>query len=151
MKKGIGIALAAPFVLLALLYAGIVIANNAIAMGTEAELRACPQPEGTEIVESLAAAAKMEGNGNGMEYYGILLVRSALDEDALHDWYAKRFVGGDQIVMARRQETPYVFEYGRPRFANFDGSGDLYAVSLRRFNTRGDFVGELLDCDLRGH
>ena len=66
-----------------LFYATISIVNNCIANNIEQQLIALELPENTELSDSISIAAKIFGNGNGMQYFGAILVTSDLSEDEL--------------------------------------------------------------------
>ena len=50
--------------------------NNHTAYKVEKTLCEIPLPEETELIESLSQAGKLTGNGNGMQYFGAILVKS---------------------------------------------------------------------------
>ena len=52
--------------------------NNHTAYKVEKALCEIPLPEETELIESLSQAGKLTGNGNGMQYFGAILIRSDL-------------------------------------------------------------------------
>ena len=52
--------------------------NNHTAYKVEKTLCEIPLPEETELIESLSQAGKLTGNGNGMQYFGAILIRSDL-------------------------------------------------------------------------
>ena len=138
-----------------LLYVGIVMANNRIAEDLRKQVAGCMLPPGTELVDSVAVAGKMEGNGNGMQYYGAALVHSDLDEGPLRVWYEAQLpVADEEYLWVSRQETPVLFEYQKPRFKDFQDDGHYYCVMLAHNSASGaedTLWEELLDCDIRGH
>ena len=66
---------------------GIPIANNAVALGVENELKRIPLPADTELVESTSKSGKLVGNGNGMQYFGAILIKSDLLPEELDAYY----------------------------------------------------------------
>ncbi len=149
MKK----ALMAVTVLLALAYAGVAFANNRIARSLRQALLDAPLPPQTQALDSLWVAGKMEGNGNGMQYFGELLVRSGLDEAALEAHYAALETEQDSVQVLR-QTSPEVFEYSGVRFNGYTDAPDCYRIQLARYSAVGaeDSLWEsLLNCDIRGH
>ena len=54
--------------------------NNHTAYKVEKALCEIPLPEETELIESLSQAGKLTGNGNGMQYFGAILIRSEFDK-----------------------------------------------------------------------
>ena len=136
-----------------LLYTGVVITNNCIANSVEKDLRAIELPENTRLVESVSIAGKMFGNGNGMQYIGVILVESKLSLEELEEHYESRgaFIG-DYIAVWKQESPNWLDVY---TFKHFDTDGNYYAVDCMITDTRcytdSDFIWELLDLDMRGH
>lgn len=57
--------------------------NNHTAYEVEKALCEIPLPEETEWIESLLQTGKLMGNGNGMQYFGAILIRSELSLEEL--------------------------------------------------------------------
>lgn len=81
MKKMV--AVAGVILLLILGYMGIACANDQIAYSMEETLLAHPLPLRAELLDSKVIVGKLDGNGNGMQYRGMLLITSALLEEAI--------------------------------------------------------------------
>ena len=62
--------------------------NNHTAYKVEKALCEIPLPEETELIESLSQAGKLTGNGNGMQYFGAILIRSDLSLEELDAYYS---------------------------------------------------------------
>ena len=62
--------------------------NNYTAYKVEKALCEIPLPEETELIESLSQAGKLTGNGNGMQYFGAILIRSELSLEELETYYS---------------------------------------------------------------
>ena len=62
--------------------------NNHTAYKVEKALCEIPLPEETELIESLSQAGKLTGNGNGMQYFGVILIRSELSLEELDAYYS---------------------------------------------------------------
>ena len=130
--------------------------NDHIAGGLEKRLLSCPLPQDTELLESVSVAGKMLGAGNGMQWFGILLVRSGLSADELTEWYRDKAVpeeAADEIYVFK-QESASVFGYSSPAFRFVPNSGRCYQIRLCRnmaVGTEGSFWKSLLNSDLRGH
>ena len=141
--------IASPF----LLYGGIHLANDRIAAGIEEELRGIPLPEKTELADSLSVAGKLSGNGNGMQYYGMLLLSSELEQEELEAYYR----GYAKSISLREQKTPYIFddEYFKVRFSDLQPGKRYFMVWSMEANPSGwtetDWVSMVLDFDIRGH
>lgn len=87
-RRVIRVMMVAVAIFLLLVAVGIPVANNAIALGLEKDLKAMPLPENTRLVESSSVAEKLTGNGNGMQYFGALLLKSDLTDRELLAHYA---------------------------------------------------------------
>jgi len=127
------ITLIAVIVLPIALYSGIVITNNCIADRIEKRLTAYELPEGTELVDSVSTAGKFNGNGNGMQYMGTIVVSSDLREDELKDYYSSEF---DYIEVTKESN---------------DNCYSIICMDDDRREIFGDFIVFLLDFDIRGH
>ena len=62
--------------------------NNYTAYKVERALCEIPLPEEAELIESLSQAGKLTGNGNGMQYFGAILIRSDLSLKELDAYYS---------------------------------------------------------------
>lgn len=136
-----------------LLYTGIVIANNCIADSIEKDLRAIELPENTRLVESVSIAGKMFGNGNGMQYIGVILVESDMSPEELEEYYMTHGKSVGEYISVRKQDNPDWL--GVHTFKHFDADGNYYAIDCMKANIShyidSGFIRELLDMDLRGH
>ena len=147
MKKAL-IAL----LLIAALYAGIVVSNNRIAEDLRKQVAGCMLPPGTELVDSAAVAGKMEGNGNGMQYYGAALIHSDLDEGPLRTWYEAQLPKEEYIWLTRRESE--LFDSSTRLFKDYEDDGHYWFVMLSRYNPIGKdatLLDGLRDIDIRGH
>ena len=136
-----------------LLYTGIVIANNCIADSIEKDLRAIELPENTRLVESVSIAGKMFGNGNGMQYIGVILVESDMSPEKLEEYYTTHGKSVGEYISVRKQDGQEWL--GVHTFKHFDADGNYYAIDCMKANMShyidSGFIWELLDMDLRGH
>ncbi len=76
----------------AILIGGVIsipLINNHTAYKVEKALCEIPLPEETELIESLSQAGKLTGNGNGMQYFGAILIRSELSLEELDIYYSR--------------------------------------------------------------
>ena len=136
-----------------LLYTGIVIANNCIADSIEKDLRAIELPENTRLVESVSIAGKMFGNGNGIQYIGVILVESDMSPEELEEYYMTHGKSVGEYISVRKQDGQEWL--GVHTFKHFDADGNYYAIDCMKANIShyidSGFIRELLDMDLRGH
>lgn len=142
-------------VFLLLFAVGIPIANNGVALRIEQDLKDIPLPPQTEIIESTSVAGKLIGNGNGMQYFGAVLLRSDLTANELYDHYRPYREGLYDCLI-------------EPQFGNVirPGGEEFHGVSAPTFRGGGEdgtyyilytwgsapaWAKDLLDTDLRGH
>ena len=136
-----------------LLYTGVVIANNCLADSVEKDLRAIELPENTRLVESVSIAGKKFGNGNGMQYIGVILVESDMPIEELKAYYMAYEGAVGEYISVLKQDGPDW--RGVHTFKHVDTDGNYYAVDCMItdtcYYTDSDFIWELLDLDMRGH
>lgn len=129
---------------------GIPIVNNAIALGVEKDLKSLPLPEKTEFIESTSKAGKLVGNGNGMQYFGAILIKSDLSPEELDVYYQPYRTGQfDCLIAGQSDNNILVIEHGDLAFRY-----DEYGVGCYIVYTWGnapDWLQGWLDTDLRGH
>lgn len=137
-----------------ILYTGIVIANNSIANSIAKDLKSIKLPENTELVELVSIAGKIIGSGNGMQYFGALLVSSELSAEELEEYYQNY----SEDIYVVKQETSEILdgELNRNyRFSNFDESKNNYIVHCWNHEHSAwedhELISTLLDLDIRGH
>lgn len=146
--RGIMIILAALLLLIALV---IPIVNNAIALGVERELKTLPLPADTRCVESISIAAKVSGNGNGMQYYGALLLESELSLEKLQAHYAA--YAGDRMNFAivKPQEGQQLPGVDHPyTFTSVLEEGKAY-YGVYGYDYSEKVLQGWLNMDIRGH
>lgn len=154
MRK-IGVALIAFLIVIILFHVTIYVVNNHIAKTLERKLLSCQLPPNSILIDTASVAGKMMGNGNGMQWFGIILIKSDMSEDMLSEWYNSHVdIEDTDMIYVFKQETPAVFEYGNHYFSNFPNEDDCYQIQLFRSSAVGaeSSVWEsLLNSDLRGH
>ena len=134
------------FVAVLLLFFAVVIPiiNNAIALGIENELKDLPLPPETERMESISQAGKLVGNGNGMQYFGAILVKSDQTLDELSEHYADY---GCSVAPQVSSDITLVDAELAYRHNEFDEN--YYTVY--RWGSAPDWLSDLLNTDVRGH
>ena len=151
-KLRLWIRVAMVFVAVVLLLFSVVIpfVNNAIALGVENDLKSIPLPEKTELIESISKAGKLVGNGNGMQYFGAILIKSDLLPEDLDAYYQKYRTGQfDWLIIGQLDNDILAVEHGDLAFRH-----DEYGVGYYTVYTWGsapDWLRDWLDTDLRGH
>lgn len=151
-KLRLWIRIAMVFIAVVLLLFAVVIPiiNNAIALGIENDLKSIPLPEKTELIESTSTAGKLVGNGNGMQYFGAILIKSELLPEQLDAYYQAYRTGAyDCIIAGQLDEKILAIEHGDLTFRH-----DEYGVGYYIIYTWGsawNWAQDWLDTDLRGH
>lgn len=144
LRLWIRVAMVFIAVVLLLFSVGIPIANNAIALGVENDLKSLPLPEKTELVESTSKASKMVGNGNGMQYFGAILIKSDLYPDELAAYYEDCDCYFTSQLGAEILTTDGALSF---RHEEYD---ETYFI-VYRWGSAPDWLRDWLDTDLRGH
>ena len=106
-----------------------------------------PLPEETELIESLSQAGKLTGNGNGMQYFGAILIKSELSLEELDAYYSDyRRNEWEYLVEIQEGQSIDVIEHGELQFSEeIKGSGYYIVYSWGS----GDSL--LQELDIRGH
>lgn len=147
MKRILGRCAAVLAALLAVLLLSIPFVNDFAAKRIAEGLRSLPLPEGAELVETVYAAGKLAGSGNGMQYFGALLLRSELSLEELEAHYS-HCAGRDWecCVEPQRGSAIQAIEHGGLRFDAPAADEGFYIVYAW-----GDGAPFFEDFDLRGH
>lgn len=127
----------------------IPVVNDLHAKKVADELSALPLPENTRIAEKMSAAAKLWGNGNGMQYMGAMLIESALPLEELEAFYSEN--GPDYCGVSRQTGKEItVTDHGRYGFKTEINSDNYYIVYA--LGKHDSFIIQLYsELDLRGH
>lgn len=140
---------AVSFVLVALLFMAFVIpiSNDLCAYMVEKELLETPLPEQTVLIESISKAGKLTGNGNGMQYFGAMLIQSEQSLEQLSDFYSHyRENGWEYLVAVQEGRDISLVELERLRFSQ-EVSADGYYVVY----SWGEGIALFEMLDIRGH
>ena len=136
-------------VLIVVIFAGFVLSiplvNNSSAKKIEKQLVEIDLPDNTEIVESLSKAGKLVGNGNGMQYFGAMLIRSEKTLDELTVYYSQN----NTNICVKEQKTQIIqcVEHGELSFkTHITDDEDCYIVYLF-----GSGISPFAELDIRGH
>ena len=125
----------------------IPLVNNHTAYKVEKALCEIPLPEETELIESLSQAGKLTGNGNGMQYFGAILIKSELSLEELDAYYSDyRRNEWEYLVEIQEGQSIDVIEHGELQFSEeIKGSGYYIVYSWGSGNSL------LKELDMRGH
>lgn len=136
------------FLAVVVFYMSIVVQNDKCAEDVEKKLLAIPLPEKTECVDSVSEAGKLIGNGNGMQYFGAILLKSELSLEELQVHYEKY---RDEFGwVAVQEQKGHTIMDGGQSVASFDAP---MSVDVKYYVVYdwGDGDVKYGDLDLRGH
>lgn len=112
MRKGSNILLII-FVIMLLFLISCPIINNISANRITADIESVPLPQDTQIVERFSQAGKLVGNGNGMQFFGAILIESELSLEDLNTHYSLyRETPWEYIVEVQDTQNIDVIEHG---------------------------------------
>lgn len=140
------------FIAIVLLLFAVVIpvVNNAIALRVENHLKRLPLPKGTELIESISKSGKLVGNGNGMQYFGAILIKSDLSLTELNEYYQTYRTGQfDCLISSQLDNKILAVEHGDLTFRHDEYGVGYYIVYT--WGSAPDWLQDWLDTDLRGH
>ena len=121
--------------------------NNNIAYKVEKELCETPLPEKTELIESISRAGKLTGNGNGMQYFGAILIQSELSLKELDDYYSDyRSNEWECLVETQEGQSIEVIDHETLQF-----SGEIKDSGYYILYSWGNGNSLLEELDIRGH
>ena len=121
--------------------------NNNIAYKVEKELCETPLPEKTELIESISRAGKLTGNGNGMQYFGAILIRSDLSLEELDAYYSGyRSNELECLVETQEGQSIEVIDHETLQFSEEIKDSGYYIVY-----SWGSGNSLLEELDIRGH
>lgn len=141
--------------IIAVFIIAVPVINNCISATYESRLKNAPVPDGTTVIESASVTGKKMGNGNGMQWFGFLLVESDMSIEELEKWYSDQVdLKENEDLWVSPQETPEIIEHSRHNFKKFKNSENCYQICLFKNSVSGleeNFGEKLLNFDLRGH
>lgn len=121
--------------------------NNHTAYKVEKTLCEIPLPEETELIESLSQAGKLTGNGNGMQYFGAILIRSDLSLEELDAYYSGyRSNEWECLVETQEGQSIDVIDHETLNFGKEINDAGYYIVYS--WESENSLLKEL---DIRGH
>lgn len=121
----------------------VTIANDIAAANVAKDLESIPLPEATVFIESISKAGKLIGNGNGMQYFGAMLISSGLPLEELQSYYTEY----DCDVYIQETSHIDIIDHGSLSFKNSPIPESSFIVA-----DWGGGVPEIFkDFDIRGH
>ncbi|MEY8338868.1 hypothetical protein AALB16_12740 [Lachnospiraceae bacterium 62-35] len=123
------------------------IVNDNISKKIANELADLPPPNNTEFVEEVYQAGKLVGNGNGMQYFGAILIKSELSLEKLKEYYLN-FAENEWECIVENQIGAEVkaIEHRELKFKTIVEEGTYYIVY-----SWGDNDTIFHEFDIRGH
>ena len=116
-------------------------------MKVEKKLCETPLPEKTELIESISRAGKLTGNGNGMQYFGAILIQSELSLKELDDYYSDyRSNEWEYLVEIQEGQFIDVIDHETLNFGKEINDTGYYIVY-----SWGSGNSLLKELDIRGH
>lgn len=124
--------------------------NDYTAVTAARELSEMDLPPQTELIETISSAGKLVGSGNGMQYFGAILIKSELSIEKLEDYYSQyRKNEWSYIVEEQKGSEIKAVEHRNLEFKelrDIDDSDKYYIVY-----SWGESKFALADMDIRGH
>lgn len=81
------------------------------------DLISTPLPQNTEIYDSLSVAGNLTGNGNGMNFFGAILIKTELSAEELEQHYSNyRNNEYEYIIDSQNQAQIEAIEHGNYSF-----------------------------------
>ena len=137
-----------PLLLIIIFLLSIPIVNNICAIKVKIRLEKTPLPEYTECVESVWRAGKLNGNGNGMQYLGVLLLKSELSFDELDNFYEQYRENEYQYILEKPDNNKAgIIEHGELLFSYDIDTQDNYYMLY----SWGEGIAPFSWLDLRGN
>lgn len=104
-------------------------------------------PERTEIIDSVSLAGKLVGNGNSVQYFGAILLKSKLSLNDLEDYYSVYQKNEwSYVVEPQENQIITVVEHSKISFSEMVDDEAYYIVY-----SWGDGPNLLEELDFRGH
>lgn len=122
--------------------------NDHTAKNTADELAALPLPDHTELIESIYQTGKLVGNGNGIQYFGAILIQSGLSLEELQEYY-KAYAKHDwECVVEKQAGAEITFIEHESLAFQTKMEGDNYYIVYSWGSSSNSIFQEL---DIRGH
>ncbi|MDE5695845.1 MAG: hypothetical protein K2I96_00280 [Lachnospiraceae bacterium] len=145
--KVLGVIVLILVISITVLLAAAPLVNDHVAEKTVKKLVDLPLPENTEYIESVCKAGKLIGCGNGMQYFGAILIQSELSYEELAAYYSN-FAEHDWECVVENQVSAEIRIAGEGvTFFSTDVEGDNYYIVYSWGSNKTIFHG----FDIRGH
>ena len=150
LKKTFIIILIIAVVALVLLVVSTPFINNYIAYSIKKDLVEVSLPDKTELIDDLSSAGKLIGNGNGMQFFGAILIKSELTLEELKHFYSKYRENEWSYIVEKQVSNNIAFiEHRDLKFKALKVDEQL--INYYIVYTWGSSDYPLSDLDIRGH
>ena len=119
--------------------------NDDVSKKTANELADLPLPGNTELIESVHESGKLVGNGNGMQYFGAILIKSDLSLEELKEYYSS-YAENEWDCVVEKQTGADIKIIEHVKFTT-EIEGDNYYIVY----SWGDNDTIFHEFDIRGH
>ena len=121
--------------------------NNCTAKDVIKDILLIPLPKKTNVIEEFSQAGKLEGNGNGMQYFGAILIQSDLSLEEINEYYSNyRKTQWDYIIEEQETQNIDAIEHGSCSFKTDVSNKGYYIVY-----SWGNGISPFKYFDLRGN
>ena len=134
------------------------IINSITLSGFAKQINNIPLPAGTELIEKEAICGKLNGNGNGMDFFACILIKSDMTINQIKKYYEERKYKAAKSDKDHVVDTEIVLANGYRLETDYVEHGGIYFDKLKNINDyTGYFVVMIYDggyptgFDLRGH
>lgn len=132
-------------VLILAAFVSVPVYNNYYAYNVEKMLCETPLPEQTELIEAISQTGKL--TGNGMQYFGAILIKSELSLEELETYYSDyRSNEWEYLVEIQEGQSIKVIEHKALQFSEEIEDSGYYIVY-----SWGSGNALLKELDIRGH
>ena len=142
-------------VLILAAFVSVPVYNNYCAYNVEKMLCETPLPEQTELIEAISKAGKLTGNGNGMQYFGAILIKSELSLEELDAYYSEyRSNEWEYLVEVQEGQSVEMLEHVLDEIYERGGlqfSEEIKGNSYYIVYSWGSGNSLLRELDIRGH
>lgn len=149
MKKTFIIILIIAVVALVLPVVSTPFINNYIAYSIKKDLVEVSLPDKTELIDDLSSAGKLTGNGNGMQFFGAILIKSELTLEELNNFYSKYREDEWSYIVEKQVSNTIDFLSGHLKFRALKADEELLNYYI--VYTWGSSDYPLSELDIRGH
>ena len=125
----------------------IPIKNDLIAKKVADDLEMIPLPNNTCVIEKKSLTGKLCGNGNGMQYFGAILIKSDLSLTDIQDYYYSFGKGEKRYYVEQQSDGIIKVIENQEAYFESDIEGDDYYIVY----TWGEYNGIASEFDLRGN